>query len=894
MTALDHLLSLSPNEAARALEILAAQQRWRDVSGETPVIRATKACAANIPIGMGTAALMALAHELESRGASGDDLVRDASTRAVRLRELLLQDEHALAAALAEDTQSAIAVLESMRDGGPLAERLETMFPELALLAGADESRVSLEYESRQAKRALLDHLALRTLGRKFAGLEQRDIARFQQGPGLSIEGFSALTARAQRALNAGLGPLVRLALIFRDVAKVSLDRAGQLAHNEAAAALLLSRARESTSGIARVSRELVRSPAGIAEVALFVSAHGLVGQHLRGESPLSALARFAVGSRRLARILELGRDDGARLVLDAFATLNACDVASVREGLLTDSLMHAFARVEDVLCELVASRDPGLDRPEVMAEALSVAERKMLGGCTDRDAIRERFFRLRHQRIAAHPAAKTELDQAVDRLSDREVTALQQALQTCQLWYAELATGELGAEATLRLVSLCIAAAQRAGVRDGRRMFHVDLWPLARYFRALEGGRTYALRLLEAVLAPLSVSEALALDGPLPEDARRLLGEQNEHSSLGTLAVEALSDRAVSLTWRASKEADALITLLGIYHSKSSSAFHHTLKALCDLYALRKDDFDRVHAEANYLDTMNAARSDKARLCDYVIPGTLVEVGPGGGVVLDLLAERHPSSTVVGLDVSRAVVESLSSRKIHENRTWSVIEGDAFELSQRFDPGSVNTVIFCSILHEIYSYVPWDSHDGLGPQKFSLNAVRAIVASAFRTLAKGGRLVIRDGVQPDEGDAEHVLEFLTPEVEQTFALYQREFEGRAIKSTPDGPQRVRLSARDAHAFIFTVVWGPASFPYEIREQYGVESYANYAEILRAACESTATGKATLVPLPAEIRSYLQPGYVQHLAPMLRLYESDGTTRARLFDSNALWVIEKA
>lgn len=887
----ESLAALSPADAARQLEVLAALQRWRAVPAGNPEERAASASELDLRIGVGRFALAAMAREVAARRGTGEDLAREAAERAVTLRELLLADDETIARALANDTDSTIALIESLRDGGALAERVTKMFPELAPLARADESRVSLDYESRESQSALLDHLALRSIGRKLSGIERRDRTRFQVSEGLTQAAFDALCVRAGRAFEAGLGPLVRLSLLFRDVAKVSLDRAGRLAHNEAAAAMLLSRSREPHSGIARLARSMERTPAGIAEVALFVSAHGLVGQHLRGECPLVALARFAIGARRLARVLDLGRTDSAEAVMDAFGVLDACDVASVREGLFDDGLAARFARIESLLCELVASRDSALDRPEAMSEALANAEERELASTEPKALLRARFTRLRAGRIATHPAAEVDLADAVARLSDREAAALHEAMGTCQLWYAERATGELAADATLRLVALCLAAAQRAGVRDGRRMFHADLWPLARYLESLGPARTYALRLLEAVLEPLSVAEALALDGPLPEDARRLLGEESSGAALGTLGVAAAGERALALEWRASKEADALITLLGIYEGKSSAAFHSTLKALCDLYGLRKDDFDRVSAEANYLDTMNSARSDKARLCDYVIPGTILEVGPGGGVVLDLLAERNPGSRVIGLDVSRAVVEALSSRKSREQRPWEVVEGDAFELSKLYGEQSLDSVVFCSILHEIYSYVPWDDGDGRGMGKFRMGSVKAIVASAFRALKRGGRIVVRDGVQPPDGT--NVIEFVAPDADETFALYAREFEGRKIEFEPAGPRAVKLSARDAHAFLFTYVWGPASFPYEIREQYGVETYERYGSVLLAACEGTGAGQAQRVPVPAEVRSYLQPGYVEHLRNRVRLFESDGKTPAHLFDSNALWIIEK-
>src|SRR6185503_20736951 len=98
-------------------------------------------------------------------------------------------------------------------------------------------------------------------------------------------------------------------------------------------------------------------------------------------------------------------------------------------------------------------------------------------------------------------------------------------------------------------------------------------------------------------------------------------------------------------------------------YETRSQVAYHTMLKALCDLYGLRKDELDRVANEANYLASMNAAKSDKQRILDFVKPGTIVEIGPGGGVVLDLLEQRFPDSEIIGVDLSREVVAALEGR---------------------------------------------------------------------------------------------------------------------------------------------------------------------------------------------------------------------------------------
>src|SRR3954471_14825685 len=127
-------------------------------------------------------------------------------------------------------------------------------------------------------------------------------------------------------------------------------------------------------------------------------------------------------------------------------------------------------------------------------------------------------------------------------------------------------------------------------------------------------------------------------------------------------------------------------------------------LKALCDLYGLVKDQFDRVANEANYLAAMNAARSDKERMVLLVKPGRIVEIGPGGGVVLDLLEQRFATSEIIGVDASRDVIDALGQRARAHGRHWRVVQGTAEQLGELIGH-PLDSVVFCSILHEVYSY---------------------------------------------------------------------------------------------------------------------------------------------------------------------------------------------
>jgi SAM-dependent methyltransferase len=284
----------------------------------------------------------------------------------------------------------------------------------------------------------------------------------------------------------------------------------------------------------------------------------------------------------------------------------------------------------------------------------------------------------------------------------------------------------------------------------------------------------------------------------------------------------------------------------------------------------------------------MNAARSDKARMLDFVVPGTIVEVGPGGGVVLELLAARFPESRVVGLDASKAVVEAHEARARGRALGFSMVHGDAFELPSLFGAGELSTVVFCSVLHEIYSYV----ERGDPPARYRMETVLELVTAAFRALKPGGRIVVRDGVEPL--DASCVLEFKNPAWREGFELFARSFEPRRIAFETLADGRVRTSAPDAYEFLTTFTWGADAFPYEVRERRALASRTDYVARMIAACNAAEPGRqAVEIEVPGDLATYLQPGYPANILPNVGLFDGDGVRELGLFDVQGVWVIEK-
>ncbi|HTJ85586.1 MAG TPA: methyltransferase [Polyangiaceae bacterium] len=575
--------------------------------------------------------------------------------------------------------------------------------------------------------------------------------------------------------------------------------------------------------------------------VRALCAASGLVGMRLRGEVSRSALAP-------LHDVVRSELDGGARL-RRAWSIVNHAETAAVRRGLWTDELARAFAEEERAILLASTGRELGV-------APISERVARMRGGAL-----------MRRESIA-------DVEAALERLrSGRAV--LESRLQHASIWYAEAALGALSLDASLRLLLHLTGAAQKAGI-ETTRPWHLDLLGLVPELRDADGEpRRYSVRLLETVLDATKIDELVRgeLGGP----------------ALLSFPSQKGGEEALAVTFERTEEASALLTLLPIYERKASATFHATLKALCDLYGLRKDDFDRVHNEASYLLTMNAARSDKARMLDFVKPGTIVEVGPGGGVVLDLLAQRFSGSRIVGLDASIAVVEAHAAKHAGKSPGYEVRHGDAFELPTIFGRGEVDTVVFCSVLHEIYSYVEW----GEPPRRFQLDAVLALLAAAYESLRPGGRIIVRDGVAP--ADEPRILAFDDPAWREGFELFAKTYEPRKIPYEPAGDGRVRLSQRDLFEFLTTFTWGPDSFPYEIREQRAVLPRDAYVERALEACKTRIPDSTPReVAVPPDLASYLQPGYPEHLAGHVRIFDASGAREVPMPDVNGVWVIERS
>ena len=307
---------------------------------------------------------------------------------------------------------------------------------------------------------------------------------------------------------------------------------------------------------------------------------------------------------------------------------------------------------------------------------------------------------------------------------------------------------------------------------------------------------------------------------------------------------------------------------------------YEKSITVLFDMFGFRKDEFDRLNNEDKYLQTMNdSSESTKGTIADYVTGKAVVDVGSGGGIMLDLLEEKYPDKKIIGTDISTNVIEALDKKRLEEGHHWQVVKHNFVEghFSEKVD-----TVIFSSILHEVYSYT--ETKNG----RFDMETVRLALKNAYDSLNSGGRIVIRDGVKTPAQDNLMKVSFKTPAGLSFFQNYAQDFKGLPdVKE--NRPYCVNMEESYAvgdvnfmREFLYTYTWGNESYSHEVQEQFGYFTLEEY--------------KAFFEEIGAKIivaREFLEPGYEEHLSRLVSLSDAKSGKEIPFPNSNCIVVVEK-
>lgn len=493
-------------------------------------------------------------------------------------------------------------------------------------------------------------------------------------------------------------------------------------------------------------------------------------------------------------------------------------------------------------------------------------SEVEMVIGCiVDGKERKEQRFKDRLKKLRQSSIAKGEDFKSVfnEWFNHQKMVSLFPSIfRKTDLWYVESSLQDFTFEEFLKIFLLIYRKSNPLSLQQ--ISFEPFMKDIYYDYKGKKSVNLYKKRMIEAYLKEITMNDLL--NGNIPE---------NEHVTLEVTSLDVLNE-IVGVKFSYSKAGEKLIEFC--QEAEKSPLYERSIILLYDFFGFRKDSFDRLQNEQKYLSEMNNGQDHKKVISEYAVGEVLLDIGAGGGVMLDVLSNNHPNAKVIGIDISTNVIEDLKRKKVRENKRWDVKQADALDLSTYIEAGSVDTIVFSSILHEMYSYIPYQG------QKFNPDVISQALKSSFDVLKPGGRIIIRDGIMSEKKFDERVIEFKEPNGMSFFKRYVQDFKGRSIRYEQMDERRVKLRINDAMEFLYTYTWGEESYPHEVQEQFGYFTPNEYKQ----AIVSTLGKKAKIL----RFDHYLQDGYEEFLSPKVRFMDEEGHD-VRLPDSTCFIVIEK-
>lgn len=474
---------------------------------------------------------------------------------------------------------------------------------------------------------------------------------------------------------------------------------------------------------------------------------------------------------------------------------------------------------------------------------------------------FKDRLIRLRQ--VSAKNGENFEAEFARVLSDSRLILRIARLLDKADLWYVEAATYDFSFE---EFVKVFLIIDHEVKVEEIK---HISF---ERFMKGLyyqhEGKKRvniYKKRIIEKYLSEISMEDIL--EGRFKE---------NPHVVHEIAFLEDVED-TMFFNFNFSAAGSKLIDFC-IEAEKSDVLYESAIIMLFDLFGLRKDKYDRFYEEESYLQTMNQTIDYKKVILDYITGNSIIDIGPGGGALMDLISEKFPQKKVFGVDIAQNVLDSLKKKKQLENRSWDVLYGDALNLGQYIEKGKVDTIIFCSILHELYSYIEFSG------KKFNHDTLAAAFKSAFEVLPSGGRIIIRDGIMTEPISQKRIIRFLSQEGMEFLIRYTNDFQGREIEYSVVGQNEVLMPVNDAMEFLYTYTWGEKSYVHEVNEQFGYFTPSGFRDFI-----TKVLGPMARI---VEFKHFLQEGYTIALSQKIEFFD-EKRNPVRLPDSTCIVVIEK-
>lgn len=560
---------------------------------------------------------------------------------------------------------------------------------------------------------------------------------------------------------------------------------------------------------------------------------HGLIGQYIRGEVNLSE--NMPITSLLLRNFID---KDSLRRIL---FVLNMCIIKAASA--------EVWQKIESKVRETIKLIIENQYQHEL--------------------PVKERIKRLRATSIANGENFESEYQKY---FTDQYEKIFEFLFSKAYLWYVESALSEFTLEEFLKIFLLIYREINALCVEH--ISFEYLMKEIYYDYKGKKKINLYKMRILQDYLSKMT-----------PEEILKGIYPQNKHVQHKVMLGGNMNSTAC-FTFEFSLAGTKLIEFCQVSDT-SDVTFKQATLLLLDLFGLRRDKFDRLYNEEEYLETMNQSIQHKTVVADYIpknVSGnTIIDIGPGKGALMDYIVEKYPDAKVIGVDASQNVIDELRKIKNIQGKAWDFIKGDARnlrhlykeagELQEYLKPGAVKAVIFCSVAHEIFSY-----------NNFDYTVLEESFKSAFDLLCTGGRIIIRDGIMTEPKEEMRIVRFKTPEGMKFLEKYAKDFKGRKIQYTVIGENEVKMPVNDCMEMLYTYTWGEESYAQEVQEQFGYFTPSEFIEFVYKIFED----KAKIV----ELKHYLQDGYEEYLLQKVDIFDENHNP-TRLPDSTGLIVIEK-
>ena len=215
-----------------------------------------------------------------------------------------------------------------------------------------------------------------------------------------------------------------------------------------------------------------------------------------------------------------------------------------------------------------------------------------------------------------------------------------------------------------------------------------------------------------------------------------------------------------------------------------------------------------------------------------FVINGKIVDAGCGTGTLVKILAKEFHESDIIGIEATRKFYEYCKAQDYGDSFVFFYRKNIT---DQNFKENTINTFIYSSILHEIYSYI-------------GEKTLKELLKNTFNQLAPHGRIIIRDVVGPEnsnelvllklnEKDGKSFGEIRELSTFAKFLRFAQEFLPRKIKFKEvsiEGQKFVKLKLADAYEYISKMNYMD-NWKSEMHEEFGFWNFADWKKELEKA-----------------------------------------------------------